>query len=60
MILEKYIGIKATGKVFHFLCEQKDQDQYMQLLSLVSIIDIGCVNKEVVHTFLLNSLFLDS
>ena len=58
--IEKSNMIKAMGNVSYFLCEQKDQYQHMQLLSLVSIIDIACVNKEVIHTFLLNAVFLDS
>ena len=58
--IEKMNMIKTMGKVSYFLCEQKDQDQHMQLLSLVSIIDIACVNKKVLHTLLLNSLLLES
>ena len=57
--IEKSNMIKATGKVSS-CANKKDQDQHMQLLSLVSFIDIACVNKEELHTFLLNSLFLDS
>ena len=33
--------IKATRKVSYFLCNQKkNEDQYMQLLNLVSLIDL--------------------
>ena len=58
-IEKKYMASKTQEKFLTSCANKKDQDQYMQLLSLVSIIDIACVNKEVVHTFLLNSLFLD-
>ena len=44
-----------------FSCVNKtDSDQHMQLLSLISIINVRCVDKEVLHAYLLNSLFLDS
>ena len=39
---------------------KQDPDQHMQLLSLISIIDVRCIDKEVLHAYLLNSLFLDS
>ena len=48
------------SNVSYFLCEQNDPDQHMQLLSLTSMIDIACADKEVLHTCLLNSVFLDS
>ena len=54
------IASKPQEKFLTSCANKKDQDQHMQLLSLVSIIDIACVNKEVLHIFLLNSLFLDS
>ena len=38
----------------------KNPDQHMQLLSLISLIDVVCEDKEVLHRYLLNSLFLDS
>ena len=51
---------KPHEKFLTSCANKKDPDQHMQLLSLVSIIGIAFVNKEVVHTFLLNSLFLDA
>ena len=49
--IEKSNIIKATGKASYLLCEKNNEGQYMQLLSLVSIIYITCVNKEVLHIF---------
>ena len=67
MILKKGFDIEKSNmvskpqKTFLTSCaNKKDQVQHMQLLSLVSIIDIACVNKEVLHTYLLNALSLDS
>ena len=59
-IEKSYMASKPQEKFLPSCLNKKDQDQHMQLLSLVSIIDIACVNKEAVHTFLLYSLFLDS
>ena len=46
--------------IFISCVNKTDSDQHMQLLSLISIIDVRCVDKEVLHAYLLNSLFLDS
>ena len=59
MIFQKNI-IKAMGNVSYFLCEQKDPDQQMQLLSLISIIDDSCVDKEVLLAKFLISRLSDT